>query len=343
LLFAHPNDTFFGGWRYDSSDNRIAGLGDVDGDGKVEVLITSDWGIGVLKQRENTFDSLVCCPNDTWFGGWRYDSRNNRIMGLADVDGDGRVEVLMTSDWEIGVLKQRDGTFDSLVVAPNGTLFGNWCYAPNDRIVGLGDVDGDRKVEVLITSDWGVGVLKQHEHTFHSMVCQPNGTRFGGWLFASSTDRIRGAGDFDGDGREEFLVTSPWGMGLLSLLADSLWCPDLRSYGNTIGNWFLVAGDTVVGIGKFTPGVVGCSSRRGLVLSLTLPRSYMRLTPEGALGVDENGGIRRLGIDFFLVGAQYSGDLAVSNITHSKYLSAPFCGTASRFLVGRPGGNRRHS
>ena len=39
----------------------------------------------------------------------------------------------------------------------------------------------------------------------------PNGTRFGGWLLNTFDNRIRAAADFDGDGRDEILITQPVG------------------------------------------------------------------------------------------------------------------------------------
>ncbi len=95
---------------------------------------------------------------------------------------------------------------------PAGTRFGGWLYSVNDRISGVGDFDGDGKVEILITSDWGIGILKQQGDTFDSPVIHPAGTRFGGWLY-SVNDRISAVGDFDGDGRVDILITSDWGIG----------------------------------------------------------------------------------------------------------------------------------
>ena len=44
---------------------------------------------------------------------------------------------------------------------------------------------------------------------------QPNGTRFGGWLLNTADNHFGPAGDYDGDGKAEILVASPWGIGIL--------------------------------------------------------------------------------------------------------------------------------
>ena len=44
------------------------------------------------------------------------------------------------------------------------------------------DFDGDRKNEILVTSPWGIGILKLSGSTLNAPMMAPNGTRFGGWL-----------------------------------------------------------------------------------------------------------------------------------------------------------------
>ena len=50
-----PNGTRFGGWLLNSADNRFGLAADFDGDGLTEILVTSPWGIGILKQSAATF------------------------------------------------------------------------------------------------------------------------------------------------------------------------------------------------------------------------------------------------------------------------------------------------
>ena len=44
-----PNGTRFGGWLLNTADNNFIVPSDFDGDGHAEILITSPWGIGILK------------------------------------------------------------------------------------------------------------------------------------------------------------------------------------------------------------------------------------------------------------------------------------------------------
>ena len=80
----------------------------------------------------------------------------------------------------------------------------------------VGDVDGDGQTEVLVTSPWGIGVLKQAGATMTAPMMAPNGTRFDGWLLNTGDNQFGPAADYDGDGVAELLVTSPWGLGVNS-------------------------------------------------------------------------------------------------------------------------------
>jgi hypothetical protein len=79
------------------------------------------------------------------------------------------------------------------------------------------DFDGDGRAEILVTSPWGIGILKLSGSTLTAPMMAPNGTRFGGWLLNTADNRFSPVADFDGDGRAEILVTSPWGNGILKL------------------------------------------------------------------------------------------------------------------------------
>lgn len=100
---------------------------------------------------------------------------------MADFDGYGETELLVTSPWGNGILKISGNTLTAPMMAQNGTRFGGWLLSTVDNRFGpIGDFDGDGKDEILITSPWGIGVLKLAGNTFNALMIAPNGTRFGG-------------------------------------------------------------------------------------------------------------------------------------------------------------------
>jgi acyl-CoA hydrolase len=69
------------------------------------------------------------------------------------------------------------------MMQPNGTRFGGWLLNTADNQLGIaGRYDAGRQAEILVTSPWGIGILKMNGSTMTAPMMQPNGTRFGGWL-----------------------------------------------------------------------------------------------------------------------------------------------------------------
>jgi hypothetical protein len=81
-------------------------------------------GIGLLKRSGSSFETAMLAPNGTRFGQWLLNTGENRFGPIADYDGDGKSEFLVTSPWGIGILKFIGNTFATLMLAPNGTRFG---------------------------------------------------------------------------------------------------------------------------------------------------------------------------------------------------------------------------
>ena len=233
-----PNGTRFGEWLLNTADNRFSPVADFDGDGRAEILVTSPWGIGILKLSGSTLNAPMMAPNGTRFGEWLLNTADNRFSPVADFDGDGRAEILVTSPWGIGILKLSGSTLNAPMMAPNGTRFGEWLLNTMDNHFGaVADFDGDGRAEILVTSPWGIGILKLSGSTLNAPMMAPNGTRFGEWLLNTADNRFSPVADFDGDGRAEILVTSPWGIGILKLSGSTLNAPMMAPNGTRFGEW----------------------------------------------------------------------------------------------------------
>ena len=91
---AKPKGTWFGAWRYNSDDNKIEGIGDFNNDGKDDILISSPWGIGILKLAGNTLTSIDAIAYNHLLGNW-YFTKKDLICGIGNFNGQGEVEILL--------------------------------------------------------------------------------------------------------------------------------------------------------------------------------------------------------------------------------------------------------
>jgi hypothetical protein len=91
--------------------------------------------------------------------------------------------VFVTSPWGVGILKLSGGVLSAIMLQPSGTRFGGWLLNTADNRFGFAaDYNRDGAVEAFVSSPWGVGILKLAGGTMNSLMLQPYGTRFGGWL-----------------------------------------------------------------------------------------------------------------------------------------------------------------
>jgi hypothetical protein len=361
----HPVHTWIDGWNLDPAHNYIRGVGDIDGDGRSEAVITSDWGVGILKHDGTAFRCPFGAPRDSMFGSWRYDATaragrdrvmavdnftgaaqrdlllwssggmatlertatglsssrihnngtrlggwilntaDNRYWGAARLDSD-RKAMVLTSPWGIGLISLDAGT--SVVMAPVGTRFGSWTWHVDDRVALIADLDGDGQDELVVTGVLGLAVLKlvggnlvavanhavganlggyivegpdktmiadrfrpgaasdvvvSDPHGFHALTLDgsrlerrafvASGTRIDGWIVDPTANTLLAAGDMTGDGPADFVVRSPWGVGVMNVGADNHFhCASLHPYGATLGSWPLDSSDLIVGAGRFT-------------------------------------------------------------------------------------------
>lgn len=203
----------------DFAQNKRAYFWSLGGDWTVRLRNKN--GIGIVSSGPALTAEQVH-PNGAWIGDWNFDGSAGTIRGIGDVDGDGIDEFVIRSDWGVGVLKHDGTVWQPLVVAPRDTWFGDWRYdatvnTGRDVIQRVGNFTGTSAKEILVISSWGLGVLGLAGTSLTSTSVHASGTRLGDWVWDSTADRIVGVGDFDGDGHDEILVVSDWGLGIVSL------------------------------------------------------------------------------------------------------------------------------
>jgi hypothetical protein len=242
-LLLHPNGTRFGGWLLNTADNWFPVMADLDGDGCDEIVVTSPWGLGVLKVNGGTLTSLVMAPNGVSFGDWTLDTATDHIEVAADVDGDGRAELVVSGPTKVAVLALQGGVLATVACVTEGTDVGGWTIGATHRFGVAGDLDGDGHDELLVTSDEGLAVLEVAGGALHAITAVTNGTRLGQWLLNTRDNRLNRVADLDGDGRAEVLATSPWGIGVLRLDGGHLTSVAMAPNATRFTDWLLNTDD----------------------------------------------------------------------------------------------------
>lgn len=155
-------------------------------------------------------------------GDWRM-TRSNKYVGSGDFDGDGLTDFIITSEWGIGIMTFEDGSWKNLCAQQNGFGIGEYLFnSGTDVIQGVVDLDGDGADEIIAFNDWGMAVLKWDQSRIKVIYAAPDGTDFNGWKLRVDRDKFWGAGDTDGDGKEDIVLSSSWGMGILRYKDDKL-------------------------------------------------------------------------------------------------------------------------
>ncbi|MCX6132220.1 MAG: FG-GAP-like repeat-containing protein [Ignavibacteriales bacterium] len=179
-----------------SSAEGIA-VGDVDGDGKPDLVVVNGTSASVGVFRNTTAGGTISFSSRSDFGM----GNDPHLISVADIDGDGRLDLIGENavSQSISVLRNTGSvgsvSFATKVDYPVGT---------NPLATAIGDVDGDGKVDVLVV-----------ESSANTVSLFKNGSSTGSISLASRVSFTTGAScynarivDLDGDGKPDLVVAN---------------------------------------------------------------------------------------------------------------------------------------
>ncbi len=203
VLLGNGDGTFQAAATFDTSSagGRLV-VGDLNGDGKLDVVLTASIGVGVvLGNGDGTFQPVVT---------YRTGGVQPLSVAIGDVDHDGKPDLVVAIQCVDGfcnsgimgvLLGNGDGSFQSAVTYPSGGENAIW--------VALADVNGDGNLDILVAnvsfifgegSGGAVGVLLGNgDGTFKPPVTYASGSPLALSL---------AVGDLNGDGKLDLAVAN---------------------------------------------------------------------------------------------------------------------------------------
>ncbi|WNG50358.1 hypothetical protein F0U60_44175 [Archangium minus] len=279
-----------GGW---DPAYHVRTLADVNGDGKQDVVGFSNWGTFVALSTGSSFASAQMWTSEFGYetSGWRVD-KHPRV--LADVNGDGKQDVVAFSSWATLVALSTGSSFApaQVWISDFGYESGGWRVDKHLRV--LADVNGDGKQDIVGFGDRGTQVALSTGSSF-----TPTQEWTPDLWHASSGWQLdlhpRVLADVNGDGKQDVVAFSSWAT-LVALSTGSSFAPTqvwIATYGYEYdaGGWRVdkhlrLFGD-VNGDGK--QDLVGLGND-GIYLSLSTGSSFTAPQWMGdAYGYDSGG------------------------------------------------------
>jgi hypothetical protein len=233
----------------DRFGEAVAGVGDVDGDGVPDVAVGAPQadGLGTNGGRVSVYSGVDGSEHFTHQGA-AFDHLGQAVAAAGDVDGDGRIDVLVGAPLADGLafnggagwlFSGRDG---SVLAAHHGTgvgdQLGHW-------LAGIGDVDGDGTPDLAFGvpgSDEGAldaGAVVVHSGATGALLLFVPGLDEGGGLGV-----VARAGDVDRDGHLDLAVGAPTAAGhagRVRVISGATGLDLMSVEGTRPGEWFGLA------------------------------------------------------------------------------------------------------
>ena len=174
----------------------------------------------------------------------------------GDFNGDGRSDVLVHSDNSIQIFRSNGEQLD-LVFSAVERVPGSWQFKGGDQFF-VGDFNGDGRDEVAVFngSDWNMpylGLLADDGNNGLQLIARYDGD-IRGWGGLARNDHFH-VGDFDGNGRQDLLVTNgdDWSMTYAAMLRSTANGLELvRRFDGDIPGWGGLAKHDQFFVGDFS-------------------------------------------------------------------------------------------
>lgn len=164
---------------------------DLDGDGKMDLIVTKVWLLGINNGEDQSVRVLRGNGDGTFGPPTIYNSSAGRTIVVADINGDGKRDIAVGND---------DGTITLLTGVGNGTFLPPAQYGAGQSATSAASADFDRdgRADLIVGTGDGVRPMMSRNNGLvaGAAIALPQGSR---------TEVV--AGDWNGDGNPDFAVS----------------------------------------------------------------------------------------------------------------------------------------
>ena len=256
------------GW---SMDKHLRMLADANGDGKADVIAFGEKGVFVALSTGTSFDSTAQWSSK--FGnvdGW---GPSDYPRMLADLNGDGKVDVLGFGDTGVAVALSEGDKFGTATKWASALSYTDG-WRSSTHIRTTADVNGDGKADVVGFGTTGIWVLTSTGTTFNPLSRWLTDLAYDhGWRL---DEHLRMLADVNGDGKQDVVGFFDYGIDVAlstgtSFSTASRWHNYFgRKQGWTIGNYPRFVRDIN---GDRVADIVGFGSR-GVYVALSMKTGF---------------------------------------------------------------------
>jgi hypothetical protein len=182
----------------DGANMHDVELGDLNGDGKLDIVSRHQSGFG--KRLGNQIHLWQQNSPDSW-SHRAFPCPHGEGLKLADIDGDGRLDVVIGGRWYRNPGEILEGEWTEHLYLEAAQFDAHWTNG--DVVVQTGDLNGDGHLEIVLSPAEGRGRL-----SWFGAPADPRPLHWREHVIEEELDHAHGlaVGDMDGDGTPDIVV-----------------------------------------------------------------------------------------------------------------------------------------